>query len=288
MPKLRRAVEVLKAVKRQPRLSEAHVGQLPSAVRGRQYGRAWVSTTSPAGIATHDGTNPLEQFFNSRTDGRGIWKWTHYFEIYHRHLHKFIGTDVHLAEVGVYSGGSLEMWRAYLGEKSRIYGIDIKEECRALQNDSTRIFIGDQASRGFWQHFRQEAPVVDILIDDGGHWPEQQIVTLEEVLPHLRPGGIFICEDVVGDFNKFGAFVSGLAANIDANSLHEGEGKELSSKATPFQSEIHSIHRYPYVIVIEKRAAPVRQFTAHGYGTEWTWLTSHEKKELLNKQRLAG
>ena len=36
-----------------------------------------------------------------------------------------------------------------------------------------------------------------------GHTPEQQIVTLEEMLPHLRPGGVYLCEDVHGIHHDF-------------------------------------------------------------------------------------
>ena len=53
-----------------------------------------------------------------------------------------------------------------------------------------KVFIGDQADRKFWSQFRREVPILDLVIDDGGHEPEQQIVSLEELLPHLRPGGV--------------------------------------------------------------------------------------------------
>ena len=57
-------------------------------------------------------------------------------------------------------------------------------------DERTKIFIGDQADRSFWAEVRQTAPLIDIVIDDGGHLPEQQLVTLEELLPHVRPGGV--------------------------------------------------------------------------------------------------
>jgi hypothetical protein len=58
-----------------------------------------------------------------------------------------------------------------------------------------KIFIGDEEDRKFWRRFKAEVPAVDIVIDDGGHQTQQQVVTLEELLPHLRPGGVYICED---------------------------------------------------------------------------------------------
>jgi SAM-dependent methyltransferase len=274
LPRLRAFAEILTASLSHPRLSSLLMHQLPSVIRGRRYGRAWPSPSSATDVACAAAVvNPLEAFFNSRETGRGIWKWTHYFDVYHRHLQKFVGKEVHVLEVGVFSGGSLEMWKEYFGAKCHLYGLDIREECRALQDESTRIFIGDQADRDFWSRFRREVPMLDVLIDDGGHLPEQQIVTLEEMLPHLRPGGVFVCEDVHGEFNEFAAYVRALAANLDTSSqtVKPGSGKHLSSKAASFQADIHSIHFYPYMTVIEKRTSPIREFNAPCHGTEWAW-----------------
>src|SRR5438094_5223335 len=44
--------------------------------------------------------NPLRDFFQARSVGRGIWKYDHYFDVYHRHLAQFVGTDAHLLEIG--------------------------------------------------------------------------------------------------------------------------------------------------------------------------------------------
>src|SRR5437016_1539396 len=62
--------------------------------------------------------NALRTFFNNYEEGPGIWKWDHYFDIYDRHFAKFRGHDSYLLEIGVYSGGSLKMWRDYLGPKA--------------------------------------------------------------------------------------------------------------------------------------------------------------------------
>ena len=58
-----------------------------------------------------EASSPLETYFDRLTDGPGIWKWRHYFEIYHRHFQRFIDRPVVVVEVGVYSGGSLGMWQ---------------------------------------------------------------------------------------------------------------------------------------------------------------------------------
>ena len=62
------------------------------------------------------------------------------------------------------------------------------------------VLIGDQADRTFWRRMIAHGtlPPLDIVIDDGGHTPDQQRVTLEELLPHIRPGGVYVCEDIHG------------------------------------------------------------------------------------------
>ncbi|CAB4888983.1 unannotated protein [freshwater metagenome] len=212
-------------------------------------------------------TNALWDYFQDHTEGRGIVKWTHYFDIYQRHFAKFVGQPVNVLEVGIYSGGSLGMWRSYFGEQSHVYGVDINPACRAYEGDGVSVFIGDQQDRSFWNDFRTKADGIDILIDDGGHTAAQQQVTLEEMLPHLRPGGVYLCEDVHGHFNRFAAFAATLVNGL--NDIHAEEGPLLQTATTSFQASIYAIHFYPYVVVIEKQSVPVHSLSAPRQGTEW-------------------
>src|SRR5215472_11208078 len=59
--------------------------------------------------------NELEKFFFARAEGHGIWKWQHYFEVYDNFFRPFRGRPAHVLEIGIYSGGSLELWRDYFG-----------------------------------------------------------------------------------------------------------------------------------------------------------------------------
>lgn len=211
----------------------------------------------------------MRAYFKSHKTGRGIFKWDHYFDIYHRHLHKFVGRDVHIAEVGVYSGGSLDMWLEYLGPRATVHGIDIEPSCKEYEDHRVRIAIGDQADRRFWTRFKQENPVVDVLIDDGGHTTEQQIITLEEIVAHLRPGGVYLCEDAIGERNPFHSYVQGLSANVQACTLKWWNNDGHVCTANGFQETIQSIHLYPFVTVIEKREDPLAEFRCSRRGTEW-------------------
>jgi len=59
-----------------------------------------------------DEFNPLVDWWDSHRHGLLTMKFTHYFDIYHRHLQHFRGKKAHLLEIGVASGGSLQMWKA--------------------------------------------------------------------------------------------------------------------------------------------------------------------------------
>ena len=270
---LRLVAQLPNVLRHDPELSLRLLSQWPIVRRGFNYAQHWesiaVKHTAPL-LPEHETTaaasNPLKAFFDSRETGRGIWKWNHYFDIYHRHFSKFVGGEVNVLEIGVYSGGSLEMWRDYFGPKCRAYGVDIEEACKCYDNEYTEIIVGDQEDRDFWKAFKERVPAIDILIDDGGHQTEQQIVTLEEMLPHLRPGGVYLCEDVHGAYNGFSAFMQGLVNNLNMHRVI-GAGRGVSS--TEFQAWIHSIHFYPYVTVIEKADSPVRHLIAPKHGTEW-------------------
>src|SRR5262249_37364415 len=110
------------------------------------------------------------------------------------------------------------------------------------------------------------------VVDDGGHFAEQQAATLEELVPHLRPGGVYLVEDVYGVGNAFTAYVYGCVQALNAfhGVAHPGEAeRRIVSEAAPFQGAVEGIYQYPSVVVIEKRAQPLREFVSPKRGSEW-------------------
>jgi len=97
-------------------------------------------------------------------------------------------------------GASLRGWRQAF-PRAQIYGADIDRDI-LFQDERIRTYYCDQldatAVREMW---REEGIVagVDILIEDGLHTFEANTTFLEESLPHLRPGGFYVVEDVATD-----------------------------------------------------------------------------------------
>jgi hypothetical protein len=241
---------------------------MQAIIGGLRFGR---SLPPPSGrnVTEPEPAGHLAAYFDDHTEGPGLWKWRHYFPIYERHLQRFIGQEVNLVEVGIYSGGSLDMWLDYLGPRAHIYGIDIEGACRAYESERIDIFIGDQGDPQFWRSFLEQVPRIDIVIDDGGHSAHHQIATLKAVLPVISPGGLYICEDSHGGAHAFHAFIDSFGHNLHVLSP---EGRPTS-----FQSHVASIHRYPYVTVIEKPPLPVPRFESQKHGTQWEPFPSHAK-----------
>ncbi|MGO9760983.1 MAG: class I SAM-dependent methyltransferase [Solirubrobacteraceae bacterium] len=236
---------------------------------GYRYGRRFPAADPPIPEAARE-VGPLEAYFDAHTEGPGVWKWRHYFEIYERHLDRFRGTPVHIVEIGVLGGGSLQMWRDYFGPETHVYGIDIDPESRALERDGVEIFIGDQGDRSFWERFLETAPTIDVVIDDGGHTARQQAVTVESLLAHVRPGGVYICEDIFGPFQPFHSFVDGLTRPLS------DIGMPLKrNPASALQQQVASVHRYPILTVIEKSASCTSSFEAPRRGTVWPARAPH-------------
>ena len=201
--------------------------------------------------------NDLENYFRNN-QGRIISKWMHYFEIYDRHFSKYRNKEITILEIGVYQGGSLQMWRDYFGPKAKIYGIDINPRCKELEEENTEIFIGSQSDRKFLASIKNKIPPIDILIDDGGHTMRQQIVSFEELFDHVKSDGIYLCEDLHtsywlnfgGGYKRNGTFIEYSKNFIDYLNAYHSEQKKL--KVSEFTKSVNSIHYYDSIIVIEK------------------------------------
>lgn len=190
-------------------------------------------------------------------------KWEPYFEVYERHLTRYRGKEISLVEVGVQKGGSLEMWGEFFGHSSKITGIDVDIECRNLKytNPNINVFIGDQGDPSFWDGGLASRPHIDIFIDDGGHFMDQQILTFEKVFPILPVGAIYICEDCHtsymeyngGGLHRKGSFIEYSKGYID--SLHKDWHNTLDTeqdRKNKIAKDLSGVFFYDSIVVFEK------------------------------------
>lgn len=209
------------------------------------------------GLQQADDLSDLEKYYYN-SPHREIEKYAHYFEIYDRHFQKFRGKKCTVVEVGVFKGGSLQMWKNYFGKDAQIIGIDIEESVKAFEEEQVSIEIGSQEDRDFWKRFKNKYPQVDVFIDDGGHTMNQQIVTFEEMFPHVSENGVYLCEDMHtsywerygGGYQNPESFVEYSKNFIDYINAWYSNANVLENTYT---QSMHSLHYYDSVLVIEKR-----------------------------------
>lgn len=201
--------------------------------------------------------NDLERYF-AANKGRLIHKWMHFFAIYDRHFSRYRGKEVTILEIGIFQGGSLQMWKDYFGPKARIYGVDINPRCKELEEEGITIHIGSQSDRTFLRKLKAELPPIDILIDDGGHTMRQQIVTFEEMYGAVKDDGVYLCEDLHtsywlkygGGDRRPGTFIEYSKRLIDRLNAWHSEERRL--QVDGFTRTTASMHYYDSVLVIEK------------------------------------
>lgn len=201
--------------------------------------------------------NDLETFFYCK-EHRFLSKWAHYFEIYERHFSKYRNKAPIVMEIGIFKGGSLQMWKDYFGDGVQIVGVDIEESTKAFEEDQISIEIGSQEDRNFLKKLKEKYPKIDILIDDGGHTMNQQIATFEEMFPHLSYGGTYLCEDIHtsyvdtygGGYKNPNSYIEYSKNFIDY--IHAWYSREDHFQVNQFSRTMHSLHYYDSVLVIEK------------------------------------
>jgi len=122
-------------------------------------------------------------------------KYTTYFQVYDELFSRYREKKITFVEIGILDGGSLFMWRDFFGEDARIIGIDLNPAARKWESEGFEIHIGSQSDPKFWETFFDAVGNVDIVLDDGGHTFEQQIITTEYCIPFINDGGTMVVED---------------------------------------------------------------------------------------------
>ena len=219
-------------------------------------------------ILNRNSFNDLEHFF-FEGEHKILDKWFHYFEAYDRFFSKYRGKDVTILEIGVFKGGSLQMWKHYFDAANhnvKVYGIDINPDCKALEEENIEIFIGSQEDREFLRSVKEQIGKVDILIDDGGHTMDQQIITFEELFDLVSEDGIYLCEDLhtsymeaYGGKYKGDTFIEYSKNLIDYLHAQYSESKELVPNK--YSEQIKAVTYYDSMLFIEKRKATAKSIS---------------------------
>ena len=193
-----------------------------------------------------------------------LHKWVHYFDIYERHLTRFRGRAPVMLEIGVSGGGSLAMWKSFLGEGARLVGIDINPECKAHEAEDIEIFIGSQDDPAVIARVLEKYPHIDIVLDDGSHVMEHMVKTFGLLYDRVSPTGVYIVEDTHtcywpnfnGGLKRAGSFMEFVKDRLDdLNAVHTQGALPVSA----FTRSTDCVACYDSMVVFERRPQGKRQ-----------------------------
>lgn len=231
-------------------------GRMPSAYRG----------VSPS-MEAPDLSGLLAQLFTGHA-GRATRKWTHFPALYDRYFSAFQGRRVRLLEIGISTGGSLEIWRRYFGAEALIVGLDLDPATTCHVDPPSRVYIGDQADPALLARVIADCGSFDIVIDDGSHVAEDQRATLTALWPALSNGGCYVIEDTMtsylpgtyrGGYRRRGTAIDTTQWLID--DLH---GWAHGRPAQIGLADLAAVHVHSTIIILEKAAAAEPRHTRYG------------------------
>jgi hypothetical protein len=215
-----------------------------------------------------------------------------YFDNYEDLLEKFRGQKITLVEVGVLGGGSLQMWKSYLGKDARIIGVDANPGALKFNNEF-EIHIFDQTDLEAWGIFFQTIGLIDVLIDDGGHTSLGQITTCIGAVNNINDGGLIIIEDVHSSYAKdfgmpskysFDNWVMQIEREL--NKIYLDRDNFLNHHQENFLQKVYQITRFRSMVVFKikktiSKPKSIENFTPLLVNEDFRYKDEHRFKNIL-------
>ena len=131
-----------------------------------------------------------------------------------------------MLELGVQSGGSLEMWKYYFGSQIEVHGVDINPLCLKFDDPARNISVhlGSASDSALMSSLARRLAPIDFVIDDASHHSPDILAAFAHLYPALRmappgegahrDGGIYMVEDLLSNYWISAEFQEG-AQNAD-------------------------------------------------------------------------
>ena len=172
-----------------------------------------------------------------KTDKGDDYWYSHGFTDFYEHFFEKFNNPT-ILEIGTAEGGSAKMLNDFFDGECTIYTLDIDENCREKVDgyDNIKFFNVDCSNEPeILKFFDENANGVefDIIIDDGSHLWDHQMLDFYLFSKKLKKGGIYIIEDLhtsyaaVGDKNYNNSPLYFLNFFEGGLTLYPDEKKEL-------------------------------------------------------------
>jgi trans-aconitate methyltransferase len=129
------------------------------------------------------------------TDKSYYHTFTRFYEPYFRPLRN---NPITILEIGISEGASLRMMQTYFPH-AQIHAIDVNPASIRNYGDRVHTYLCSQTDLATVTTLFGDMEF-DIIIDDGSHVTSHQQMSLGFLFPRLKPGGLYICEDIHTSF----------------------------------------------------------------------------------------
>jgi len=198
--------------------------------------------------------------------GSDKWGGRWYTPHYQKHFEPYRELPVKVLEIGIGGydaidggGESLRMWKHYF-RRGLIYGLDIFTKT-GIEESRLGVVQGDQGDEQFLDSMARELGPFDIIIDDGSHMSHHIIASFNALFPHVRPGGIYVIEDLGtaywpswgGNPDPSAQYRSIAMLKDLLDGLHHREQiRDADDQPTTTELSITGVHLYHNLALIEK------------------------------------
>ncbi|WP_211336417.1 class I SAM-dependent methyltransferase [Nocardia tenerifensis] len=135
------------------------------------------------------------------SSGSDKWASFHWYTgHYEREFAPYRDEPVRILEIGIggfdgdLGGGSLRMWKRYF-HRGQIFGLDLFDKS-ALNEPRLTALVCDQSDPAALAALAREHGPFDIVIDDGSHENQHVRISFDALFPFVRPGGLYVIEDM--------------------------------------------------------------------------------------------
>lgn len=157
-----------------------------------------------------------------------------YLKYYERHLPD---DPKRILEIGAFKGASLRLWKEAF-PKAEIVCFDLFQDPDNItkQEVESMGIIAIQGDQGYTQDLSRIPGNFDVIIDDGSHRADHQILSLNFLWDRVNSGGVYVVEDLDCCTDSF--YWQGRVTSFEWTLLHILESGGLEENDKLYSGEI--------------------------------------------------
>jgi hypothetical protein len=173
----------------------------------------------------------------------------HHYERYYENWLRIFRhkPNMKILEIGAEAGRSLKVWSDYFRYPEKIMGLAYGAMSDGVEDRSSNlkavsVYRGDQSKKETMDYLIAKGPW-DIIIDDGSHVPSHMIFSLFSLWNSVKPGGLYIIEDLETNYWP------------DGTKVFDYEMRNQGIDAGPEYSTVSKIQQVQQVLIARRSTA---------------------------------